>query len=213
MKTKGMFQIGISHLLSPMASREQIAPALLARAAGGRGMIRILGLAIGVFWASAAPAAPAAPAPERFTAAQREAQFYFDLGSDRVDVSGYPKAQQENYKTFSAVCSRCHTPARPINSPLAARGDWRRYVGRMHVRSKIQPDKTFTKDEAKAIVEFLVYDSDIRKVKHRAQFDAETVRLKKLFVAVRAERARVQEESDARKAKPYGDQPSATPRP
>jgi hypothetical protein len=83
----------------------------------------------------------------------------------------------------------------------------------MHVRSKIQSEKTFTTEEAKTVVEFLAYDSDIRKIKHKAEFDAETQRLKKLFVEVRAERSRLQTESDARKAKPYGDQPSATPRP
>ena len=171
-------------------------------------MMRILGLAIGVFLTSAAFAAP-----ERFTAKQREAQFPFDLGVDHVDVSGYPKEQQENYKVFTAVCSRCHTLARPINSPLAERADWRRYVQRMHVRSKDQSDKTFTKEQSKSIVEFLTYDSNDRKVKHKSEFDAETVRLKKLFVEVRAERSRVQSESDERKAKPYGDQPTATPRP
>ena len=173
-------------------------------------MIRILSLAITVFWA---PLASAAPAPEQFTAKQHEAQFYFDLGTDRIDVSGYPKAQQENYKIFTAVCSRCHTPARPINSPLAARTDWRRYVQRMHVRSKDQSDKTFTQEQAKSIVEFLAYDSNIRKIAHKAAFDAETDRLKKLFVEVRAERTRLEIESDTKKAKPYGDQPSATPRP
>ena len=161
-------------------------------------MIRILGLAIVVF---AARGASAAPAPERFTAKQLEAKFPYDLGSDEVDVSAYPKAQQENYKVFSAVCSRCHTPARPINSPLVTRADWRRFIERMHVRSKIQSDKTFTKEEAKTVVEFLAYDSDIRKIKHKAAFDAETERLKKLFVDVRAERSRLQTESDERKAK------------
>jgi cytochrome c5 len=173
-------------------------------------MIRILGLAIGVVLASAASAAPEAG---RYTPKQLEAQFYFDLGSDQIDVSGYPKPQQENYKVFSAVCSRCHTLARPINSPLATRADWRRFIERMHVRSKITTDKTFTKEEAKTVVEFLAYDSNIRKVQHKAAFDAETERLKKLFVDVRAESRRLQTESDERKAKPYGDQPSATPRP
>ena len=157
-------------------------------------MIRILGLVIVIFLASAAPAS------ERFTDKQGEANFYFDLGADLVDVSGYPKAQQENYRVFTAVCVRCHTLARPINSPLAARADWRRYVQRMHVRSKDQSDKTFTKEQAKSIVEFLAYDSNIRKITHKAAFDAETARLKKLFVEVRAERSRLQRESDESKA-------------
>ncbi|MFI5360674.1 MAG: hypothetical protein ACHQ49_01790 [Elusimicrobiota bacterium] len=173
-------------------------------------MIRTLTVAIGVLLASAASAAPQAG---RFTDKQLEAQFPFDLGADQVDVSGYPKAQQDHYAVFSSVCSRCHTLARPINSPLVSRADWRRFISRMHVRSKIQTDKTFDKEQAEAVVDFLAYDSDVRKNKHKAQFDAESERLKKLFVEVRAERSRLQGESDARKAKPYGDQPSATPRP
>ena len=163
-------------------------------------MIRVLMFAIGVFLARAASSAPAS---ERFTDQQLEARFPFDLGADSVDVSGYPKIQQKNYAAFVSVCSRCHTLARPINSPLAARADWRRYVKRMHVRSKIETDKTFDKEQAKSIIDFLVYDSDVRKIARKAAFDAEAQRLKKLFVEVRAERARLQIESDARKARPY----------
>jgi hypothetical protein len=173
-------------------------------------VIRILTFGMIVAAASAAFAAPAAG---RFTDKQREAQLSFDLGADSVDVSGYPKAQQDNYAVFASVCSRCHTLARPINSPLVSRVDWRRFIQRMHVRSKIQTDMTFTKEQAKSIVEFLVYDSNIRKIARKTEFEAETRRLKTLFVEVRAERSRLQSESDARKAKPYGDQPSATPRP
>jgi hypothetical protein len=171
-------------------------------------MIRIMGLAIGVLLASTA-----ASAAGQFTDKQLAAQFYFDLGSDSIDVSGYPKAQQENYAVFTQVCSRCHTLARPINSPLTTREDWRRFIKRMHVRSKITTDKTFTKEQAKSVIDFLAYDSNIRKIVHKAAFDAETERLKKLYADVRAESSRVQMENDAKKAKPYGDQPSATPRP
>jgi hypothetical protein len=170
-------------------------------------MILILMLAIGVFPASAAPDSGS------FTSRQLEARGYADLGAEKIDVSGYPKTQQENYAAFAAVCSRCHTLARPINSPLAARADWRRYVKRMHVRSKIESDKTFDKEQAKKVIDFLAYDSQVRKIERKAAFDAETERLKKFFVEVRAQRTRLQIESDARKAKPYGDQSSATPRP
>ncbi|MFI5362794.1 MAG: hypothetical protein ACHQ49_12550 [Elusimicrobiota bacterium] len=173
-------------------------------------MIRILTLAI---IAGSATAAFSAPAASRFTDKQLEAQFSFDLGPDSVDVSSYPKVQQDNYAVFASVCSRCHTLARPINAPIVSREDWRRFISRMHIRSKVQSDKTFTKEQAKAVVDFLAYDSHERKVLRKADFDAETQRLVKLFSEVRAERARVQGENDARKAKPYGDQPSATPRP
>jgi hypothetical protein len=170
-------------------------------------MIKILGLAAGVFLASAASAAG------RFTDKQLAADFPFDLGADSIDVTGYPKAQQENYAVFSSVCSRCHTLARPINSPFSTRADWRRFIERMHVRSKIQSDKTFTKEQAKTVVDFLAYDSQIRKIQKKAAFDAETERLKKLFAEVRAERSRAQIESDEKKAKERGNQTSGTPRP
>ncbi len=173
-------------------------------------MTRIRKLALGVLLASAASAASA---PERFTPQQLEADFYFDLGPAEIDVAGYPRAQQQGYATFASVCSRCHTLARPINSPIVARADWRRYIKRMHARSRIQPDKTFTAEQAKRVVEFLAYDAKVRKIARRAEFDAETERLKKLFVEARAERSRLRSESDARKVKPYGDRPSATPRP
>ena len=173
-------------------------------------MTRMGNLALGIF---AASAASAAAAPGRFTPRQLEAEFYFDLGSPQVDVAGYPRAQQENYATFASVCSRCHTLARPINSPIAARADWRRYIKRMYARSKIQSDKTFTAAQAKSVVEFLTYDAKVRKIARRAAFDAETERLKALFVEVRAARSRLQSERDARKVKPYGDWPFATPRP
>jgi len=172
-------------------------------------MIRILVLAGAVL----AAGAWAASEPSRFTDKQLEARFSYDLGADSVDVSGYPKAQQENYKVFSEVCSRCHTLARPINSPLASRADWKRFIARMHARTKNMAGADFTKEQAKAVVDFLAYDSGIRKVREKKSFEAETARLKSLFAEVRAERARVNAESDARKAKPYGDQMPAQPRP
>lgn len=173
-------------------------------------MKRWLALVIGVL-----AAAPASAAPEagRFTPKQLEAQFAFDLGADQIDVSGYPKVQRERYAVFASVCSRCHTLARPINAPLASRADWRRFISRMHVRSRIQSDKTFTREQARAIVDFLAYDASIRKVRGKEAFQAETERLNKLFAEVKAERTRLQIENDQKKARPYGDQPPVTPRP
>lgn len=172
-------------------------------------MIRILVLASAVLAASGAHAAPSSP---RFSDKQLEARFSYDLGADSVDVSDYPKAQQENYKVFIEVCSRCHTLARPINSPLATRADWRRFIARMHVRARVQTDKLFTPEQAKTVVDFLAYDSNVRKVRRKAAFDAESKRLEALFKDVRAERDRVRSEQDAAKAKPYDDRP-AVPKP
>lgn len=174
-------------------------------------MIRGMGLAIGLLTA-AASAASAAPAPEKYSEKQREARFPSDLGADSIDVSSYPKTQQENYRVFAEVCSRCHTLARPINSPLATRADWKRFIARMHVRTKVQTDKIFTPEQAKAVVDFLAYDSNVRRVQHKAAFGAETKRLEALFKDVRAERDRVRSEQDAAKVKPYDDRPAVPKR-
>ncbi|MBI4371394.1 MAG: hypothetical protein HY552_03755 [Elusimicrobia bacterium] len=154
----------------------------------------ILRLAAGVLLASAAWAGG------RFTAKQLAARFYYDLGPEEIDVSGYPKAQRENYAAFAATCARCHTLARPINAPIAARRDWERYVARMRVRTKVAADKSFTREQAKKVVDFLAYDSQIRKVRGRAAFEAQTRQLKVRFAEVAAERARLRIEGDRRKA-------------
>src|SRR5208282_2996823 len=76
-------------------------------------------------------------AESKYTPQQLEARFYYDLGPAEVDVSSYPKKQQENYRVFAETCFQCHTLARPINSPIVERKDWRRYVQRMHGKTKI----------------------------------------------------------------------------
>jgi hypothetical protein len=66
---------------------------------------------------------------------------------------------QENYKVFAKTCSRCHSLARPINSSFALPEEWERYVKRM----KRKPASGISSGDAKAIYEFLAYDSQIRK--------------------------------------------------
>ena len=138
-------------------------------------------------------------AQERFTSEQREARFYYDLGPKEVDVTAYPKEQQENYRSFAKTCSQCHTPARALNSPLIAREDWRRFIKRMHAKTKQSSGAAIGKEAAKAAIEFLAYDSQVRKIKDKAAFAAKTSELKALFVEVRRERARMQVESDKKK--------------
>ena len=140
-----------------------------------------------------------ARAQERFTAEQRNARFYYDLGPKEVDVTSYPKEQQENYKTFTKTCSQCHTLARPLNSPLVTREDWRRYTRRMHRKAKMSASNAISTAAAKEAINFLIYDAQIRKVKNAAGFAAQTLELKALFAEVRAERARIQVETDKKK--------------
>lgn len=144
-----------------------------------------------------------APAPalaqERYTPEQREARFYYDLGPNEVDATSYPKEQRENYRAFAKTCSRCHTLARPINSPLITREDWRRYVRRMHDKTKMSAGASIGNEEAKAVIDFLTYDAQVRKVKNKTAFAAKTAELKALFADVRKERSRVQVEEDKKK--------------
>ena len=84
--------------------------------------------------------------------------FPADNGPNFIDVSSYPPNMQESYKTFGQKCSRCHTLARPINSKFAAEA-WRRYVYKMMRK----PGSGLTPKTADMIVEFLVYDSQVRK--------------------------------------------------
>jgi hypothetical protein len=88
----------------------------------------------------------------------------YDKGPAKIDVSTYPPAMQNIYKTlFLKKCSECHTVARAINSDYVLEDEWERYVKRMMRRSgKITPD------EGKQIFDFLVYDSKTRK---KAMYD------------------------------------------
>lgn len=158
-------------------------------------------------------AASTAVAAGRFAPEQLKAMYYYDLGPAAVDVASYPREQQENYKLFAQTCSRCHTLARAINSPLASRFDWKRYIARMHGKTKLTPGTGFTAEQAKHILDFLSYDSSVRKVRGKAAFDAQASELKKLFAEVKAERSRRQLESDKKKARPYDDPAAAAPRP
>ena len=107
-------------------------------------------------------------------------RFPYDLGSPTVNVSRYPKNVQDDYKIFLAVCSSCHTTARPLNSPYASEYDWSRFVQRMHVKI-LSRGSDVEKRSLKQIMEFLVYDSKVRKVKGKAEFDLRQAELKELF--------------------------------
>lgn len=125
--------------------------------------------------AQPAPVKPAASAPR-----EPSARFYYDLGPATVDVSGYPEKQRGNYKDFLSLCGTCHSAARPLNSPYVGLDTWKHYVRRMHVKMEnraILPSK----DEEERILEFLVYDSQARKVDKSAEFSTQQEKLKKLF--------------------------------
>ena len=108
------------------------------------------------------------------------ALYYYDLGSAEVDVSGYPPNQKDNYRLFLVVCGACHTTARPLNSPYAQPGEWRRFVSRMHAKMEAR-GVPLGQDHARRIIEFLVYDAKIRKIEGRSPFEAQRGTLKERF--------------------------------
>jgi hypothetical protein len=77
-----------------------------------------------------------------------------DLGSDRIDVSGYPVAQQRSYELFTAACAKCHPLARSVNARFSAT-DWKRYMKRVIRR----PGSDISESQAAQIYDFLKYYS------------------------------------------------------
>lgn len=112
--------------------------------------------------------------------------FPNDYGPGTVDISKYPPDLQAKYRLFARRCSQCHTIARPINSQYlelspeeqaAARAKepdlfkndqvwhveehvWSRFVKRMMAK----PGANIQNEEAKKIWQFLVEDSQARKM-------------------------------------------------
>lgn len=149
--------------------------------------------------AAALLAAGAWAAPQ-FTDAQLKAEFPADLGAETIDVSAYPKVQRDAYEVFTRVCSQCHTIARPINSGLTTNRDWKRFIERMHLRSRVRPGVKVEAADMTRILAFLTYDSHERKVEKKAAFAAERTRLKALYAQVKAERERREVEAARLKA-------------
>lgn len=103
--------------------------------------------------------APAVRAQDEPPASTPEQLDVIDKGTDTIDVSKYPKEQQENYKVFSEKCSKCHTIARPINSSYALPEEWTAYVNKMRHKKRSGIDE----ESQKTITSFLIYDSSVRK--------------------------------------------------
>lgn len=118
-----------------------------------------------LFAALAALAVFAAPAARAQDDAASDKVFPADKGPDTIDVSKYPKDQQDNYKVFAEKCSKCHTLARPINSQYALPEEWTAYVDKMRHKKRSGIDD----DAQKTITSFLIYDSSVRKTELIAQ--------------------------------------------
>jgi hypothetical protein len=77
-----------------------------------------------------------------------------DFGPDKVDVSGYPPAQQKQYEVYSSKCNKCHPLARSINARFNAT-EWKRYMKRMIRR----PNSGINEEQAALIYEWLKFYS------------------------------------------------------
>jgi len=96
--------------------------------------------------------------------ADRIPEYANDLGPATIDVSKYPADKQQGYELMQAKCMRCHTVARVVNSEFITDKEWGRYIKRMAQRPPCcNQCPVITHKDAKAIWEFLVYDSRIRK--------------------------------------------------
>ncbi len=146
-----------------------------------------------------------APSQVKLSATQFAAKFPYDLGPSTIDISSYPKEIQESYKLFLGACSICHTPARPLNSPYIKAADWKRFVQRMHLKMM---DRAIPLDKSveKKIIEFLVYDSKVRKMDRRAEFNAQQENLNQLYSDLVKERDKLiieETENLPKKETPY----------
>ena len=96
--------------------------------------------------------------------AEKIPDYANDLGPSTIDVSKYPADLQQGYKLMEAKCIRCHTAARVVNSEIVSAKDWTRYMNRMRLRPPCcNQCPVISRNDAKAIYQFLVFDSQTRK--------------------------------------------------
>jgi hypothetical protein len=83
-----------------------------------------------------------------------------EAGPATIDVSSYPKAVQASYLLFTEKCARCHYLNDTSNSDHHALPDeWKGIVNRMWRK----PGSNINNTEARQILEFLTYDSSVRR--------------------------------------------------
>lgn len=83
----------------------------------------------------------------------------WDKGPDTIDVAKYPAEMKKKFKSFEALCGRCHTLARAINCDFVLEDEWERYIKRMMRRGR----GLITPEQGLEVFEFAVYDSKLRK--------------------------------------------------
>ena len=113
-----------------------------------------------VIFASACVGVLTAQAGEAPMTSMKMGSAQMEDGPATIDVSAYPKAGQESYQLFTEKCAQCHHLNHTINSDHHALPDeWESIVNRM----RRKPGSNINKKQAEQIVEFLTYDSSVRK--------------------------------------------------
>ena len=113
-----------------------------------------------VIFASACVGVLTAQAGEAPMTGMKMGSAQMEDGPATIDVSAYPKAGQDSYRLFTEKCAQCHHLNHTINSDHHALPDeWNGIVNRMWRK----PGSNINNTEAKQIVEFLTYDSSVRK--------------------------------------------------
>lgn len=82
-----------------------------------------------------------------------------EAGPKAIDVSKYPREQQQAYKLFQARCSTCHAAAWSINTETVLPGDWERLFKRM----MLMPNSGISRTESRTLYRFMVYDASVRR--------------------------------------------------
>jgi len=83
-----------------------------------------------------------------------------EQGPSTIDVSKYPKKVQDIYtEDFSQKCMMCHSLSRSFNSNFVLPSELENYVKRM----RRMPGSSITEGDASKIIDFLIYDSSVRK--------------------------------------------------
>ena len=127
-----------------------------------------------------------------------------DIGPETIDVSSYPANQQANYKLFLSKCSKCHSPARAIWSKITTEEDWDHFVSLMHARFLSRGmGPTWKPSEGRAIIDFLAYDSKIRKVDNKLAFEEQLRQLNMRYEAVQQEKAEAAKKQPTKPSAPY----------
>jgi hypothetical protein len=138
------------------------------------------------------------------TPQEKKADRPADLGPVTIDVTSYPREQQENYQIFLSKCSRCHTPARPINSKITTEEDWEHFVSMMHGRLLSRSmGPAWKPQEGRRIIDFLTYDSKIRKLDHKLAFEEQLRKLNERYQEVQKEKAKEAKNQPTKPSAPY----------